>query len=71
MTGKNEEKTVGIIGGMGPEATVDLMQRIIDLTPARDDCDHIRCLVDNNPKIPSRIKGRRPRPLHGRNGQTS
>ncbi len=51
-----KEKTVGIIGGMGPEATVDLMQRIIRLTPASDDCDHIRCLVDNNPKIPSRIK---------------
>ncbi|MCK5684272.1 amino acid racemase [bacterium] len=50
------DKTVGIIGGMGPEATVDLMQRIIDLTPAKDDVDHIRCLVDNNPKIPSRIK---------------
>ncbi|SMD02461.1 aspartate racemase [Desulfocicer vacuolatum DSM 3385] len=51
-----QEKTVGIIGGMGPEATVDLMQRIIDLTPATDDIDHIHCLVDNNPKIPSRIK---------------
>ena len=50
------DKTVGIIGGMGPEATVDLMQRIIRLTPATDDKDHIRCIVDNNPKIPSRIK---------------
>ncbi|MBU1344939.1 MAG: amino acid racemase [Proteobacteria bacterium] len=50
------EKIVGIIGGMGPEATVDLMQRIIDLTPALDDMDHIRCVVDNNPKVPSRIK---------------
>ena len=50
------EKVVGIIGGMGPEATVDLMQRILRLTPAQDDCDHIRCIVDNNPKIPSRIK---------------
>jgi aspartate racemase len=50
------EKIVGIIGGMGPEATVDLMQRIIDLTPALDDIDHIRCIVDNNPKVPSRIK---------------
>lgn len=50
------EKIVGIIGGMGPEATVDLMQRIINLTPALDDIDHIRCIVDNNPKIPSRIK---------------
>lgn len=50
------EKVLGIIGGMGPEATVDLMQRIIRLTPARDDVDHIRCIVDNNPKVPSRIK---------------
>jgi len=50
------EKIVGILGGMGPEATVDFMQRIINLTPANDDCDHIRMLVDNNPKIPSRIK---------------
>lgn len=53
---EHKEKTVGIIGGMGPEATVDLMQRIIRLTPARDDIDHIRCVVDNDPKIPSRIK---------------
>lgn len=50
------EKTAGILGGMGPEATVDLMQRIIRLTPALDDIDHIRCIVDNNPKVPSRIK---------------
>jgi aspartate racemase len=51
-----KEKIVGIIGGMGPEATVDLMNRIIKATPALDDSDHIRMLVDNNPKIPSRIK---------------
>jgi aspartate racemase len=55
MTEENE-RTVGILGGMGPEATVDLMQRIIRLTPALDDADHIRCIVDNNPKVPSRIK---------------
>ena len=41
---------------MGPEATVDLMSRIIAHTEARDDADHIRCIVDNNPKVPSRIK---------------
>mgnify|MGYP001818082517 FL=1 len=55
MTSK-EEKIVGILGGMGPEATVDLMQRIIRFTPALDDADHIRCIVDNNAKVPSRIK---------------
>jgi len=53
---KTNEKVVGILGGMGPEATVDLLQRIICLTPAVDDIDHIRCIVDNNPKVPSRIK---------------
>lgn len=54
--GGPEEKIVGILGGMGPEATVDLLQRIIRLTPAQDDGDHIRCIVDSNPKVPSRIK---------------
>ena len=51
-----QEKIIGILGGMGPEATVDLMQRIIAGTEAQDDIDHIRCIVDNNPKVPSRIK---------------
>ena len=50
------EQTVGVIGGMGPEATIDLMRRVIAATPARDDIDHIHMLVDNNPKVPSRIK---------------
>ena len=49
------DKVVGIIGGMGPAATVDLLARIIAATPAKDDADHIRILVDNNPKVPSRI----------------
>jgi len=49
------EKTVGVIGGMGPEATADFLRRIIAATPARDDEDHIHVLVDNNPKIPSRL----------------
>lgn len=56
VTHSKREKVVGIIGGMGPEATVDLMNRVIKATSARDDIDHIRMLVDNNPKVPSRIK---------------
>ncbi|MBT5724396.1 MAG: amino acid racemase, partial [Gammaproteobacteria bacterium] len=47
--------TIGVLGGMGPTATIDLLQRIIRLTPALDDVDHIRTLVDNNPQVPSRI----------------
>jgi aspartate racemase len=46
---------IGIIGGMGPEATVDLMRRVIAKTPADDDQDHIHLIVDSNPKISSRI----------------
>ncbi len=51
-----ETRTIGIVGGMGPAATVELMHRIIRKTPARDDGDHLRMLVDNNPKVPSRIR---------------
>ena len=40
---------------MGPAATVDLMRRVIEATPAEDDADHVRMLVDNNPRVPSRI----------------
>lgn len=50
------EKTVGVIGGMGPEATVEFMRRLVAAVPARDDADHLHVIADNNPKIPSRIK---------------
>lgn len=49
-------RRIGVIGGMGPEATVLLMSRIIASTPARDDADHVPMFVDNNPQVPSRIK---------------
>jgi aspartate racemase len=48
-------RVVGVIGGMGPEATVDLMRRVIAKTQADDDQDHVHLLVESNPKIPSRI----------------
>jgi aspartate racemase len=48
-------RVVGIIGGMGPEATLDLMRRVVAKTPADDDADHIHLIVESNPKIPSRI----------------
>lgn len=49
-------RTVGILGGMGPEATVLLMRRLIAATPARDDADHIPLIVHQNPQVPSRIR---------------
>jgi aspartate racemase len=48
-------RVVGIIGGMGPAATLDLMRRVLAKTPAQDDQDHIHLIVESNPKIPSRI----------------
>jgi aspartate racemase len=48
-------RAVGIIGGMGPEATVELMRRVTTRTRAEDDADHVHLLVESNPKIPSRI----------------
>ena len=48
------EKTIGIIGGMGPEATLDLYREIIRATPAQRDQDHLRVIIDSNPKIPDR-----------------
>jgi aspartate racemase len=48
------EKVIGILGGMGPEATVDCFDKIIKNTPAAKDQDHLRILIDSNPKVPDR-----------------
>ena len=45
---------IGIIGGMGPLATCDLMDKIIRFTDAQKDQDHIRICVDSNTNIPDR-----------------
>jgi aspartate racemase len=47
-------RRIGIIGGMGPRATLDLFQKIIDNTPANNDQEHLPILIDNNPQIPDR-----------------
>ena len=46
-------RRIGVLGGMGPEATVLLMQRLIAAVPARDDADHVPLLVDSNTRVPS------------------
>ena len=50
----NAQKTAGVLGGMGPEATVDFMARVIAHTDADRDQDHVRMLVDHNPHVPNR-----------------
>jgi len=47
-------KVVGVLGGMGPEATADFFQKLIRATPAKRDQEHLRILIDNNPHVPDR-----------------
>ena len=62
--------TLGVLGGMGPAATVEFLARLQAYTPAEKDQDHIRVIADINPKAPDRnVPGRclvrcncRPRP---------
>ncbi|MGX1309475.1 aspartate racemase [Amorphus suaedae] len=49
-------RCIGVLGGMGPEATVLFMQRVIERTEVTDDQDHVPLLVDSNPQVPSRVK---------------
>lgn len=49
-------RTLGILGGMGPLATSDILARVIALTPARLDQDHIPILVRCVPQIPDRTE---------------
>jgi aspartate racemase len=50
----SEPKTIGVIGGMGPAATVDLFAKLVAATGAERDQDHLRILIDNNPRLPNR-----------------
>jgi len=50
------QKIVGVLGGMGPDATVDFMAKVVARTKAKHDQDHVRMLVDHNPHVPNRQK---------------
>lgn len=47
-------KVLGIIGGMGPLPTIKLFEKIVLLTKANKDQEHIHILIDNNTSIPDR-----------------
>ena len=49
-----DEKIIGIIGGMGVDSTLDMMKKILDATDVETEQDHIRLVIDFNPKIPDR-----------------
>ena len=61
-----QTKTIGVLGGMGPAATADFFQKLIQATPAQSDQDHLKVLIFSNPHIPDRtaaIRGEGPDPL--------
>lgn len=49
-------KTLGVLGGMGPFATVAFFDLLTRLTPAVKDWDHLRVVIDSHPQIPSRTR---------------
>ncbi len=61
----SETKTVGVIGGLGPLATLDFFERILRRTSAVREQDHLRLIIDNNTKVPDRnafVRGEGPSP---------
>jgi len=50
------EKVIGVLGGMGPEATLYFYIELIVQTAARTDREHLRVIIDSNPKVPDRIE---------------
>lgn len=61
-----KRQMVGVIGGMGPQATAEFYRRLVAMTPARGDHEHLHVLIDSDPSIPSRqeaLAGRGKSPL--------
>jgi len=48
------ERVLGVLGGMGPAATVDFLAKLVAVTDVANEQDHLRVLVDSNPKVPDR-----------------
>lgn len=47
---------VGVVGGVGPAATVDFLAKIVRNTPAGRDQEHVKVVVEQNPQIPDRTE---------------
>lgn len=52
----NKQRIIGVIGGMGPLATVNFYQILIQMTNVEKDQDHPRVIIDSNPAVPDRTK---------------
>lgn len=47
---------VGLVGGLGPAATVDLYDKITRAWPAKNDQEHFKVVIEQNPQTPDRTK---------------
>jgi aspartate racemase len=57
---------VGVLGGMGPLATIDFLRKMVDATPATSDQEHVPVVVSSIPQVPDRtqaFRGAGPSPL--------
>lgn len=52
--GENGRKIAGVMGGMGPDATVDFMAKVTAMTDSGRDQDHVHMIVDQDPTVPNR-----------------
>ena len=65
-TAQDSVGLVGVLGGMGPLATIDFMHKVIAATDATRDQDHVPLLVASIPQMPDRgaaFRGDGPSPL--------
>jgi aspartate racemase len=53
-SGRPTRRVVGVLGGMGPLATADFYTKLIRLTPARTDQEHLHVIIDSTPEVPDR-----------------
>lgn len=51
-----KRKVLGILGGMGPEATAYFFELIIRLTAAAEDQEHVPVIIRSDPRVPHRTK---------------
>ena len=49
------DRILGVLGGMGPLATVEFLRKLIETTPAKTDQEHIPCITYSVPQVPCRV----------------
>lgn len=65
MAQAGPSRTIGVLGGMGPAATLDFHAKVLAACQAGRDQDHIRLIIDSNPAVPDRgaaLRGEGPSP---------